>query len=91
MDASAYWYEVGRLFQRVSTSMDKHTVVAAQQVCTCGRIAVRRLPTFGLRCEVACEQWDLAVQAITQLTAQLRDVPPKGAAVGRARVRGERT
>ncbi|MGH3738002.1 MAG: hypothetical protein ACRDT6_20680 [Micromonosporaceae bacterium] len=88
LDAATFWYEVGRQLQTVSVVMSKHQIVADQQVCACGRLALRALPTFGLRCETACEQWELAFQAIRRILAQLNAVPPEtqhpGPAVTRA-------
>ncbi|MGH3647548.1 MAG: hypothetical protein ACRDTM_10285 [Micromonosporaceae bacterium] len=70
-DAAAFWYEVGRQFQAVSLVMDRHQIVDAQQICACGRIAVRVLPMFGLRCEVAFETWNRAYTSMCQVSRQL--------------------
>ncbi|MGH3713846.1 MAG: hypothetical protein ACRDT4_10365 [Micromonosporaceae bacterium] len=75
LDASRFWYEVGRQLQTVSVVMDKHTIVPDQQLCACGQVAVRVLPTFGLRCQTACEQWELACLAIRRILEQLNAVP----------------
>jgi len=49
LDASDLLFEVGRQLQAVALVMRKHEI-APHQVCECGRVAVRMLPVFGLRC-----------------------------------------
>ncbi len=79
------FFEYGRLLQSVSVVMPKQQIVKDQQVCACGRLAIRMLPFFGIRCEVACEQRDLAYSAMHRMWTQVseqRDRP--GPVIGRA-------
>lgn len=88
-DASELLFEVGRRLQAVALMMRKHQMVREQQICACGRIALRVLPVFGLRCDVACGQWQLAHDSMRQLLAQMTDRSLDSGAgrfVGRARL-----
>lgn len=67
LDPFTLLYEVGRQLQAVSLVMRKHRLVEDQQLCECGRLPVRTLPGFGLRCDVACEQWELVHDALRRI------------------------
>lgn len=69
--------------------MWKHEIIAALGVCrACGRLPARELPLFGLRCEIAVEQWDLAQAAMRGLVEAPDHTHPgnRTIAVGRAPV-----
>lgn len=90
LDASDLLFEVGRQMQAVALVTRRHELVPAQQLCECGRLALRVLPVLGLRCDIACHQWDLAYALIQRLLPQIPDRnvgSADGPAVGRASVR----
>lgn len=77
IDLHTLLYEIGRQLQALPLVMRKHELVGSQQLCTCGRLPVRPLPGFGLRCDVACDQWDLvhaALRRVVRLDAPVRTV-----------------
>lgn len=51
--------------------MRRHEIASGYQVCECGRVPVRILPMFGLRCEIACCQWDLACALVRRLVEHM--------------------
>lgn len=71
LDAAELLFEIGRRVQAVSLVMRKHKVLPAQQLCECGRLATRVIPAFGLRCEIASLQWDIAHALMTRFLTQL--------------------
>ncbi|MGH3737191.1 MAG: hypothetical protein ACRDT6_16480 [Micromonosporaceae bacterium] len=86
-------FEIGRRVQAVSLVMRKHKILAAQQVCECGRLATRTIPAFGLRCDVASQHWDLAHATMRRFLTQLTtttDGCRDGRPIGRATVRPAR-
>ncbi len=60
-------YEIGRQVQKTALLMRAHVLMPLTQVCACGRIPIRLLPYFGLRCEVACQEWDLMTRRLRKL------------------------
>jgi hypothetical protein len=78
LDPQTLLYELGRQLQAVSLLMDKHRIVGAQQLCECGRLPVRNVPGFGLRCEVACAGHEVAYNSMRRMVAHA-----DGRAVGR--------
>jgi hypothetical protein len=97
LDASELAFEAGRQTQAVALVMRKHEIVPAHQLCVCGRLAARILPLFGLRCEIACRQWDLAYALNSRLmpyTAEESPANQDGRVVGRVaavHIEGRRT
>ncbi|MGH3658030.1 MAG: hypothetical protein ACRDUA_15355 [Micromonosporaceae bacterium] len=85
LDAAGMWYELGREIQAVALIMRKHRLVAAQQLCECGRLFVHTLPVFGARCDVAYRQWVSAFAMMRTLTRE-QNVPDR--VVGRASAYG---
>ncbi|MGH3715670.1 MAG: hypothetical protein ACRDT4_19760 [Micromonosporaceae bacterium] len=83
LDPYTLLYEVGRQLQALPLVMRKHRLVAAQQLCECGRLPVRTLPGFGLRCEIACEQWDVVHDAMRRIVTYA-EVPTR--ALGRVEI-----
>ncbi len=77
-------YELGRQLQALALLMRKHRINPRQQVCDCGRLAMRELPMFGPRCDIACRQWDLVHSAMRRIVAHTN--PGNATVVGRAAV-----
>lgn len=75
LDAAGVLFEIGRRVQAAAVAMWKHRLVPSQQICTCGRMCVRTLPTFGLRCDVACDDWDTAMSAMERLLSRTYEQP----------------
>lgn len=88
LDAADVLFEIGRRVQAVSLMMRKHKILAAQQVCECGRLATRTVPAFGLRCDIAGQQWDLAHATMRRFLAQLTPAADTSRPIGIARVQG---
>lgn len=87
LDASELTYAVGRELQAMALAMRQHRPVPALQLCTCGRLNLRVLPIFGLRCEIASAQWDRTHAMVRRLLEQIdRESPRDARAVGRASV-----
>ena len=89
LDAPRLLHDWGRQAQVVALTMRKHEISAALGICEgCGRLPTHELPMFGLRCEIAVSEWNLAQAAMRQLIGD----PPGGSqstaprAVGRASV-----
>lgn len=80
LDASELLYEIGRRIQAVSLVMRKHKVLPTQQLCECGRLAARTVPAFGLRCEVAATEWQVAHSAMHRFLGQGHTDRPVGIA-----------
>lgn len=86
-------FEVGRQVQAVALAMRKHTFAPGLRICTCGRVVDRPLPGFGLRCEVASEQWLRAEYGMRRVLQEFQvhgtrwSIAASHAVVGRAPVR----
>lgn len=63
-------YEIGRRTQAAALMMRKHTMLPSQQLCECGRIPTRVIPAFGLRCDIACDHWDVARATMARFLVQ---------------------
>ncbi len=90
LDAPALLFEVGRQVQALALLAKRHRMAPAQQICQCGRLALRLLPMLGLRCEIVCAQWDLAYRLLKRVLERMADRSLGGEvesrAVGRAAV-----
>ncbi|MGH3647186.1 MAG: hypothetical protein ACRDTM_08420 [Micromonosporaceae bacterium] len=61
-------YETGQRVQAVALVMLKHQIVPELGVCrACGRLPAAELPLFGLRCDVAVEQWRVTWATLRRL------------------------
>lgn len=68
-------------------TLRRHTISPVQEVCVCGRLPHRRLPVFGPRCEIACQQWDIAAYIMRRILDATSERPADAdRAVGRAPV-----
>lgn len=91
LDAADLLLHVARHLERAGVLMRKHQIVSTYQVCSCGRVPVRLLRLFGLRCEIVCAQWLLVCDLLRRLLEQAcgpgYTADPARPAVGRATVR----
>ncbi len=73
-DAPGALYAAGQRVQALALTMLKHQIAPGLGVCkSCGRLPARELPTFGPRCEIAVEEWDVAQAVLRHLVIGLSE------------------
>lgn len=77
LDAATLFYELGREVQAVGLLMRRHRLIDSQQLCACGRVPVRTLPYFGIRCDVAGERWARTDDAMRRILARGERTSPR--------------